>query len=106
MPDQPTSDQPGQPGRVRGALGRLQVIKGAFTFSLRREHDIRLHADMGGGSVWDVGSYPVSYARMIASTEPLEVFGWQVLESGVDVVFAGQMQFPNDVVAQFDCGFR
>ncbi len=26
MPDQPTSDQPEQPGRLRGALGRLREI--------------------------------------------------------------------------------
>jgi predicted dehydrogenase len=75
-----------------GALGRLQVIKGAFTFSLKREGDIRLIKELGGGGIWDVGCYPISYARMIAGAEPIEVYGWQVLsESGVDVVFAGQM---------------
>jgi predicted dehydrogenase len=85
----------------------VQVIKGAFTFSLKRERDIRLAKEMGGGGVWDVGIYPISYARMITGSEPVEVFGWQVVEQGgVDVVFAGQMRFPNDVLAQFDCGFR
>jgi len=90
-----------------GSIGRLQVIKGAFTFNLKRPGDIRLKEETGGGSIWDVGCYPISYARMIAGAEPIEVFGWQVQgESGVDVVFAGQMRFPNDVLVQFDCGFR
>jgi len=90
-----------------GNLGSVQVIKGAFTFELRREGDVRLIPALGGGGLWDVGTYPISYARMIAGAEPEEVFGWQVLsESGVDVIFAGQMRFPKGILAQFDCGFR
>jgi xylose dehydrogenase (NAD/NADP) len=90
-----------------GGLGRLQLIKGAFTFTLRREEDVRLRQEMGGGSLWDVGCYPISYARTIVGAEPLEVFGWQVQgPTGIDVSFVGQMRFRNDVHAQFDCGFN
>ena len=61
---------------------------------------------MGGGSIWDVGCYPISYARMITGSEPLEVFGWQVRgPTGIDETFTGQMRFAGDVLAQFDCGF-
>jgi predicted dehydrogenase len=90
-----------------GSVGTVQVIKGAFTFNLQRQGDVRLIPKLGGGGIWDVGSYPISYARMIAGNEPDEVFGWQVLsDSGVDVIFTGQMKFPNGILAQFDCGFR
>jgi predicted dehydrogenase len=90
-----------------GALGKIQLIKGAFTFTLNREGDIRLNKEMGGGSVWDVGCYPISYARMIVGTEPLEVFGWQATgESGVDESFYGQMKFAGGIHAQFDSGFK
>jgi predicted dehydrogenase len=90
----------------KGALGQLQLIKGAFTFLMRREGDFRLVKEMGGGSIWDVGCYPVSYARMIAG-EPSEVFGWQVSgQDGSDLSFFGQMKFANGVHAEFDCGFQ
>jgi xylose dehydrogenase (NAD/NADP) len=90
-----------------GRLGSIRSMRGAFTFNLRREVDVRLAKGLGGGSIWDVGCYPISYARMLMDAEPVEVFGWQVTgESGVDVTFAGQMKFPNDVLAQFDSGFR
>jgi D-xylose 1-dehydrogenase (NADP+, D-xylono-1,5-lactone-forming) len=90
-----------------GELGKLQLIKGAFSFPLTHEGDIRLKKETGGGSIWDVGCYPISYARMIVGAEPVEVFGWQVIGQGeVDETFVGQMRFENGVHAQFDSGFN
>ena len=90
-----------------GVIGKLRLIKGAFTFNIAREDDIRLNRALVGGSIWDVGCYPISYTRYIAGSEPTEVFGWQVTsQSGVDETFTGQLRFANQVVAQFDSGFR
>lgn len=90
-----------------GILGKLQLIKGAFTFKITRAGDYRLVKEMGGGSIWDVGCYPISYARMVVGEEPVEVFGWQVEGAGgSDESFIGQMRFQNGVYAQFDSGFK
>jgi predicted dehydrogenase len=89
-------------------IGDLLVIKGAFTFDLSpRPDDIRWKPEWGGGSIWDVGCYPISYTRLIAQAEPIEVQGWQATSpSGVDEVFVGQLRFENGLLAQFECGFR
>ena len=91
-----------------GAIGKLQLIRGSFTFDISDENDVRLNSSLGGGSIWDIGCYPISYTRLIAGAEPVEVFGWQKTGagSGVDESFFGQLHFSNDVYAQFDCGFR
>ncbi len=98
-----------------GALGKLQLIKGAFTFTLTRAGNFRFVKEMGGGSLWDVGCYPISYARMIVGEAPVEVFGWQVEGAalsgskgpgGSDESFIGQMRFANGIHAQFDSGFK
>lgn len=90
-----------------GVLGKLQLIKGAFTFTLTREGNYRWMEEMGGGSIWDVGCYPISFARMIVGAEPVEVFGWQLTgPGGSDESFFGQMRFKDEVHMQFDCGFR
>ncbi len=90
-----------------GAIGKLQLIRGSFTFRMKTEVNIRLNPEMGGGSIWDVGCYPISYARYLAGAEPVEVFGAQVRgASGVDDSFFGQMKFPGEIYAQFDSGFR
>jgi len=90
-----------------GVLGKIQLIKGAFTFTLTRAGNYRWMEEMGGGSIWDVGCYPISYARMIVGAEPVEVFGWQVKgQGGSDESFIGQMRFKDGIHMQFDCGFQ
>jgi D-xylose 1-dehydrogenase (NADP+, D-xylono-1,5-lactone-forming) len=90
-----------------GAIGEPGLVRGAFSFSLDRPGDVRLDPALGGGSLWDVGCYPVSYARYVLALEPDEVFGRARLgPTGVDVAFAGQLRFPGDVLAQFDSGLR
>lgn len=90
-----------------GELGKIQLIKGAFTFTIENENDIRNFKDMGGGSVWDIGCYPISYARTMVGAGPVEVFGWQVTgPGGSDEKFIGQMKFKDGIQMQFDCGFK
>jgi predicted dehydrogenase len=89
-----------------GSLGTLKLVRGSFSFFLSHEGDVRLDPAMGGGSIWDVGCYPISYARTVIGANPLEVFGWQVTgPTGIDETFIGQMRFDRDVHAQFDCSF-
>jgi D-xylose 1-dehydrogenase (NADP+, D-xylono-1,5-lactone-forming) len=89
-----------------GAIGALRLVRSAFTFKLDDEANVRLSAELEGGALMDVGCYCVSGSRLLGG-EPEQVLGHQVVgPSGVDVVFAGTMRFPGDVVAQFDCGFR
>ena len=89
-----------------GRLGELQYIRGSFSYILTREGNFRADPERGGGSIWDVGCYPISYARLLAGTEPLEVFGRQTPPAAeLDMAFVGQMLFPGDVHAQFDSAF-
>lgn len=89
-----------------GSLGTVKLIRAGFGFFLDRPNDIRLKPEMGGGSIWDVGCYPISYARTVVGESPLEVFGMQYTgPSGVDLTFTGQMRFANDILAEVDCSF-
>jgi predicted dehydrogenase len=91
----------------RGAIGALRTVYATFSFTLDRPADPRLDAAMGGGALWDVGCYPVSFARAVVGDDPAEVFGWQATgPSGVDLTFAGQMRFAGGALAQIACGFQ
>lgn len=90
-----------------GAIGTLRLLRSTFTFSLRRPEDIRWEPDKGGGSLWDVGCYPVSFVRYVTGREPIQCFGEQRIgTTGVDVQFTAQMEFPNGTYAQIDAGFE
>ncbi len=89
-----------------GALGRLELVNGTFSFFLMYPDDPRIDPAKGGGSLWDVGCYPVSLARRIAGEEPDRVGAFARFdECGVDRTFIGQLHFPSGLLAQFDCGF-
>jgi predicted dehydrogenase len=87
-------------------LGGLQTIRATFSFVLEDQGDIRLRADLDGGSLMDVGCYCVSGARLLAGEEPDLVFGLSTPgPSGVDVRFNGLLHFPSGVIAAFTSGF-
>jgi predicted dehydrogenase len=89
-----------------GSLGTLRFVRGSFSFMLSREGDIRLDPTVGGGSIWDIGCYPISYARSVIGGKPLEALGGQVTgRTGIDETFVGQIHFDHNVYAQFDCSF-
>ncbi|MFN2447053.1 MAG: Gfo/Idh/MocA family protein [Vicinamibacterales bacterium] len=89
------------------AVGPPRSISAGFTYQQSRAPDVRLDPALGGGSLWDIGCYAVSYARLLAGEEPEEVFGWaQWTPSGVDESFTGLMRFPSGVVATIHSGFR
>lgn len=90
-----------------GSVGQVLLVRGAFTYALNRPGDVRMDLAMGGGSLWDVGCYPLSYTRYLLGSEPEELFGWQnINHTGIDDVFVAQARFPGQIYAQFDCGFR
>jgi predicted dehydrogenase len=92
---------------VSGQLGKIKLVRGSFTYPGTDPDNYRWKPEMGGGSLWDVGCYPLSYTRSVLGAEPLEVFGWQVIgPTGVDELFAAQLHFPEEIFAQFDCSFK
>ena len=89
-----------------GSLGTLKLMRGSFSFVLDREGDIRFNPAMGGGSIWDIGCYPISFMRTVVGVEPVEVFGWQVSgRTGIDETFVGQLHFLEGICGQFDSSF-
>ena len=89
-----------------GAVGQLRLVRSSFSFMLDRAGDVRFDLSMGGGSLRDVGCYPVSYARLLAGAEPVEAVGRAVLgPTGIDLSFAGLLRFASGLHALVDCSF-
>jgi xylose dehydrogenase (NAD/NADP) len=86
-------------------IGRVRLVRAAFSFKLNNESDVRLAPALMGGALMDVGCYCISGARLVAG-EPKRVESESVIgPTGVDLAFYGMLRFPGDVVAQFEASF-
>lgn len=89
-----------------GRLGDIRVVRGAFSFKLTDMQNVRMVPEWGGGCLWDVGCYPLSFAQYVMGSAPEWVMGDQfVNESGVDVVFNGMLHYSGNRIAQITGSF-
>ncbi|ASA24616.1 Gfo/Idh/MocA family protein [Paenibacillus donghaensis] len=91
-----------------GEIGELRSIRGTFTYNDAEDtSNIRFKSAWGGGSLYDVGCYPLSAARLLCAAEP-EAVTVQALFSPehdhVDMMASGLVEFPGGVSLIFDCG--
>lgn len=95
-----------------GALGEIRFISSTFRFLLANPASIKLKAELGGGSLYDVGCYPVNFIGMIAdrvcgeSSMPNSVSVELDRNGGVDVIFSALMKYPSGLIASANCGFN
>ena len=91
-----------------GAIGDLVQMTASFTFPLKRPTDnIRMNKDLAGGSLMDVGCYPITYARFVFGAEPVSVQAAVRMDPdyGVDTRASIVLTFPGDRHAALQAGF-
>ncbi|MAE61094.1 MAG: oxidoreductase [Planctomycetaceae bacterium] len=92
-----------------GVIGDVRVVHGSFAFHMALNYDnIRLSNPAAGGSIMDVGCYPVSMSRLIAGAatgkdfaDPTDVKGVGHVGkiSRVDEWGTVTLRFPGDILA-------
>ncbi len=77
---------------AEGAIGKLKTIQTSFSFFENSPDSIVNNKEMGGGSLMDIGCYPISLSRYLFESEPKSVsaaieydpiFKTDILASGV-----------------------
>ncbi|WP_336775783.1 Gfo/Idh/MocA family protein [Paenibacillus sp. MMO-58] len=91
-----------------GAIGQIRGIRSAFTFNNPNDSkNVRFRKAWGGGSIYDVGCYPINVARLLLDKEP-EAVTVNALFSpehdDVDMMASGLIEFDGNVSLTFDCG--
>ena len=83
-----------------GEIGALRRMEVAFLTPMLRRDDIRLHYELGGGALMDLGCYAVNLLRFLAGAEPEVVRADARLWSpGVDRAVRAGLRFPGGVDA-------
>ena len=86
---------------ANGVIGEITEVNGRFGSYLQDvDNNIRANPDLGGGSLWDRGSYPLSAIRFILDAEPVSVFAVRrdSLKRDIDSTIVGLLRFPGNVV--------
>ncbi len=88
-----------------GAIGEVVSIYSSFTLLLTDRSNIRTSAELAGGALMDVGCYCVNLSRRIAGCEPVRAHAFE-RRTTVDDTLLGALEFPNGILAQFDCSIE
>ena len=87
-----------------GIIGDVDYIETAFLTQGYVE-DIRLHKEMGGGAIYDLGCYCTTMILSITDSEPEYVKAEaEFNDKGVDIFTSAIMKFKNGVRAAFTVG--
>jgi predicted dehydrogenase len=90
-------------------IGDVRIIHASFGFRADYDPESRLfNNQLGGGSILDVGCYPISMSRLIAGAamakpfaEPVEINGCaHFAPTGVDSRAIACLKFPGDIIAE------
>jgi len=85
-----------------GRLGRILHGQASFEFRLPATSDIRLSPEFGGGAMWDVGCYPVSFFQAVLGENPVVAYAQATWgPTGVDLAFSGQLTYVSGATVQF-----
>jgi predicted dehydrogenase len=89
-----------------GAIGEITSVAGRFTFALDDFSQLPANAALGGGSLMDVGCYPVNLMRLLLGAEPLRATAFARMRGGVDATLVGLLEFPGGVLGQLECSIE
>lgn len=95
----------------QGRLGDLKFFNSTFSFQVQDQNNIRLGDQLvGGGPLYDIGTYCINASRYIFGTEPLEVTAFSARSpdprfTKCDETTSAILRFPNNCLATFTVSF-
>ncbi|ADL52479.1 Gfo/Idh/MocA family protein [Clostridium cellulovorans] len=92
-----------------GEIGDVTMVNGNFCFyATIRDAKARLfNPELAGGSLLDIGIYPISIASMIFGREPEEILTTALIsETNVDEQAAMIFKYPSGAIATLSCSFN
>ena len=97
-----------------GAIGELRLIRASFNILMNFNPEHRMFKKaLGGGTILDLGCYPVSFSRHLAGAatgrvfaDPVEFHGTGRLhpQAGTDDFATAVAKYPGDILAELSCG--
>ncbi|MBP7687463.1 MAG: Gfo/Idh/MocA family oxidoreductase [Thermoflexales bacterium] len=89
------------------SIGELRLLVSTFGINVPKAEDDRwLNPELAGGTLLDMGVYPIAVSQWIMQQNPVEFnVQAQLASTGVDVLTAGLLKYGNGVISQFHTSF-
>jgi predicted dehydrogenase len=91
-----------------GVAGNISLIEGYFSINLTNRSDIRMIKHLGGGAVYDIGTYTVNLINYLKGKLPATIQATAVFdpETGVDMNTCAMYTYDDDTLAVFHCSMN
>ncbi len=91
-----------------GQIGDLVHLRACYLSCGRERKNPRYRRATGGGVLLDLGCYCVNLCRLLTATDPTRVTAHARYdaETGIDLTFAGMLDYDHGITAQFACSFE
>src|SRR5437016_2367016 len=94
----------------KGTIGEPKFFNSSFSLTVR-PGNIRTQAELGGGTLYDIGIYCINAARYLFRSEPIEVFAMSVNTgtqklSEIDESTGALLRFKDERIAAFVTSFN
>lgn len=91
-----------------GVVGEVVAIQSSFCFKGKDdEKDRWLNPELAGGSLLDLGIYPIALSQWIMQQNPANIQALASIgKTGVDTTLSAIMQYPGGVISQFITSFE
>lgn len=95
---------------AEGAIGEVREVRAHLSVAIMNPPDpanVRFQAELGGGTLLDMGCYAVNIARRVFGEEPKRALGWWDIAPRfqVDITAAGILEFSRGRMAYVSCSF-
>lgn len=90
---------------AQGLIGEVRHINSTFRFFNDRTKDVRFDPDLGGGSLRDVGCYPVNLVGMVMGEEPESLCAKKTVRHGIDYSLTAVLRYASGALCTVSGGF-
>ena len=91
----------------KGKIGDVTLLQSSFGFNPGRDERGRLlNPDLAGGTLLDIGIYPITVSQWVMGSNPISFTAHALIGStGVDESLSVNLIYENDIVSQFTSTF-
>ena len=90
---------------LENKIGQVKYINSYFFSLASRACGDRINPTLGGGSLFDLGCYPVNLISMITGTEPVSISVEAIPINGVDRALSAILRYESGLIANINCGW-